>query len=188
MKKIMLLILVIPLISAINSEMIYFLNLKYDGSNIELIKANVIDGFYNINNDEHLPYKLELYSFEKEILFKGYFEIDNNARYETLLDGNFDIKEAEILPFNIGVSLPYFKEGSFIEISKNNERLLDIDVSEFAVICGDKKCQLDERETCLSDCREDIKQNKVLPVWYYLLIGTILIFIIYLIYKKRLRK
>ena len=183
MKKILLLILLIPLVTALNSEMIYFMNLKYDGNNLELTDVNVIDGFYNIKKDSKLPYKLELYSFDNKILFRGYFNIDD-IHSEIFSTENSNIKESKILPSNLGISLPYFKEGSYIDISKNNEKLLEIDVSEFVIICGDLKCQLDERETCPYDCGIDKIIEKSMPKWIYWAGGIVLLFVFYLIYRR----
>ncbi|MBI1934828.1 hypothetical protein HYS31_00150 [Candidatus Woesearchaeota archaeon] len=147
-----ILIFVLPFVIALQSEKIYFLYLEYDKGTLELKDVYLITGYSTIS-DKILPYKLELLSIDKEILYKGYFDIPNKLIALPPLEPGEKSGAVELDNLNFSISLPYYKKGNVIKIIKDDRELLSIDVSKFSMYCGDSICQSDENsQNCPHDC------------------------------------
>ncbi len=144
------------------SENIYFLNLHYDRGALGLLDVYVITGFPIASNDSSLPYKLELVSTSNEVLYQGYFDIPNKLYAVPPLNPGEKSGLIVLDRLNFSVSLPYYKNDNLIRIFKGETALLDVDVSEFSMYCGDSICEPDETN-CPQDCeipREVKKEDK----------------------------
>ncbi len=155
-------IFIIPFVIALQSEKIYFLDLVYNKGTLELIDVYLITGYPIISNDSSLSYKLELLSIDKEILYRGYFDIPNKIFAPPPLKPGEKSGIVEIDNLNFSISLPYYKKGNIINIIKDGRVLLHIDVSKFSMYCGDSICQSDEKnQNCSQDC---ISANVPVPI------------------------
>ena len=174
---------------ALQSEKIYFLDLAYNEGAFKLIDISLITGYPAISSDNSLPYKLELFSSDNELLSQGYFDVPNKFFAPPPLESGeiSGIFELENLIFSI--SLPYHKEGHTIIISKDESKLLQIEVPNFSAYCGDLICQPDENnKNCPSDCVTEEKTYSSLKfalITVGVLIVLILIILLYLSSKKK---
>jgi hypothetical protein len=188
---ILIIILLSSTVVASQSEKIYFLNLEYDKGTLELIELSLITGYPTISNDDLLPYKLELLSIDKEIIYQGYFDVPNKFFAPPPLDPNEVSDVFELENLNFSISLPYNQDGNTIILSKNETELLQIDVSEFSIYCGDSICHLTEnKEECPQDCSDIVISNSSKKSWQLLtslgvLVLLILIGIFYKISSKK---
>jgi predicted nucleic acid-binding Zn ribbon protein len=144
-----------------NSERIYSLSLEYDKGSLKLLEANLITGFPNLATDKNISldqnnvYELDLFSKSQDLLYQGYFDIPNKVYPEPSQAGPIILDQV-----TFGLSLPYFKNGQTIKITKVSQELLTIDVSKFQMYCGDGKCQADENhQICSQDCPELLEKG-----------------------------
>jgi len=164
MKHIAGLIFILALIapSVYASEYIYFLNLHYDRGGIGLLDVYVITGYPISSNDSSLPYRLELLSTGKDVLYLGYFDVPNRLYAPPPLNPGERSGVVVLDRLNFSVSLPYFANGNTVRLFKGETALLDVDVSKFSMYCGDSICEPDETN-CLVDCEiptEIKRENK----------------------------
>ena len=181
-----------PSVIALQPEKIYFIDLEYDKGTLELIDISIITGYPQISTDDSLPYKLELLSIEKEILYQGYFDIPNKFSTPPPLSPEDKSGVVELSNVNFSISLPYYKKGNIINIIKDEKILLRIDVSKFSMYCGDSICQSDENnQNCPQDCispdvspiqEEDEDRGNRL---YLIIIPLIILLGIIIIYLKK---
>jgi len=153
MKHIAGLIFILALIApgAYASQLIYFINLHYDGGALGLLDVYVISGYPIASNDSSLPYRLELLSTGKDVLYRGYFDVPNRFYAPPPLTSGEKSGLVVLDRLNFSVSLPYYKNGNLIRMFKGETALLDVDVSEFSMYCGDSICESDETN-CPQDC------------------------------------
>lgn len=161
-KKLTTILLVIFSITLANSALampqsqkIYFLDLEYDKGALKLLDVNLITGFPDVQTDKSLISdptnicKVELLSIAKELVYEGYFLLPIKL-YPTLGE------PTTLDKVDFAISLPYFKSGQAIKITKDSQELLTVDVSKFQMYCGDGKCQSDENyQACPRDCAEE---------------------------------
>ncbi len=200
------LLIMSPAITAFKLEKIYFLGLEYDKGALKLLDMSLITGNPTLSKDTSLPYKLELLSINKEILYEGFFDIPNKFFAPPPLDPEEKSGIIELDYVEFSLSLPYYKNGNLIKITKDKKELLIIDVLKFSIYCGDGKCQSDETpQNCPQDCKleeepksltteeltrpfegEEQQKDKSYYLWIIIpIIFLAILLIIFFIFKRR---
>ncbi len=140
-------------VAVLGSEKIYFMDLEYNNGKILLVDINVITGQNILSEEDNFPYKLELLSVDKDILYMGFFDIPNKLFVPPPVEQDNHPSMVELEQLFFSISMPYFKNGDTIKISRGNKKIIDISVSKLRMYCGDNKCQSDETsEECPEDC------------------------------------
>ena len=199
-------IFIISFTKAFGSEEIYFLNIEYNQGKLTLLNINLITGYPHLSQDKTLPYELELLSSNKEILYKGFFEVPNKFYAPVPKNPKEFSGIVELDNLNFSISFPYHKEGKEIRIIKQREELLNIDVSQFSMYCGDTLCLSDENfQNCPEDCKyseEEIQKSlkeksffqktyddmKSQKYTWLILAGILIILVVIIILIKKSRK
>lgn len=165
MKKIIiivtLLILAISVVSAAE-QLVFVLTLDYDNGVITQEKLFVTKGVFFETPQKNGIYKLEIVSFDDQILYTEHFDFPLEIFFAPLPEwfdefGNqiyFPNETRKILETATKeLILPYFENAKQIVIyGSDDTKFLEIDVAVFAKTCGNNKC--DDHES-YTDCQKD---------------------------------
>ena len=144
--------LMVPIASALESEKIYFIELEYNKGLLKLTDIDVVTGYPVLSENPALPYKLELMDVDSEVLYVGYFDVPKRIYGPPPLNPEDIASVVELDYVKFTISLPYHKRGVLIKIARDAEELY-INAMRFAMYCGDTVCQPDENnKACPLDC------------------------------------
>ena len=163
-KRIVILLIVLSFLIvpvAAQEQDVYQLILKYDKEIITKEQLRVTKGFfYEVQTQPERAYRIEVVSFDGDILHKRNFEFpleiafDSHEVVEEGLTQMLDSATVELL-------FPYFTNGKTINIyDPDNTKVLEIDIGYFAKVCGDNQCQPHESNAdCPQDCPSGQKDD-----------------------------
>jgi hypothetical protein len=164
-------LLLFSYVSAVPTQKVYILTLKYSDGAVSKEGLYVTKGFYNPSKEEG-DWLLEVISFGGEVLYSQKFGFHLERYYAPSTDW-FDEDGKQIyIPSEeesverlsesvTDLAIPYFENAEKMNIyDKNKAKVLEIDISVFSESCGDGKCQFHESfESCPKDCGSGLKDD-----------------------------
>jgi hypothetical protein len=159
-------ILGVILISNVNAaeQKVFVLTLKYNEGLVSFDKIFATKGIFNEQLTPMGEYRLEILSFNDEVLYSERFDFDLevflSAPSEWFDENGIQIyipNESEtgtvLTETTKELIIPYFINAKTINIYNPEEKILEIPVGHFADLCGDNICQPHESyESCPIDC------------------------------------
>ena len=134
-------------------EQFYNINLNYLDGEISLESVDVLFGQSSTGTGG--SYNLNVVSFDGDILNQFYFDIlESEVNFETINPetGEISGESFQIGGDNLVLTAPYFPNAYIIEIySPDEELLLEIDVSEFALCQTEEECASEDIEICTTE-------------------------------------
>jgi hypothetical protein len=169
---------------ALEQQKIYFLSIEYDNGSLALLDIRTTEGFSSLDSNRTMSYRAELVSFDKKILYTGYFEIPNVIHIPPPIDQAESPDYISIEKVNFSISLPFDKKAVEMNIYDNeNKGLLSINLSSFADYCGDERCSTTENaDICPKDCVGGGKVNEII---FYLVIVAVMVIILLTILRAK---
>jgi len=184
MKKIIVLVLMVFFVQLVCGELEkqYQIEIIYDQGELKAGKIEVIPTTEEIYWKEKGDYKIELVSFDKEILEENYFDIillEETRIYN--VDGSIDYSFEELNKTKKVLFLPYHAKAKEINVYEEGELRLTISVGKFSKEVPEKtEEQLEEEkkfreEKELKKVEEEVKK---VPIWKWVLVGLGLLIVI----------
>ena len=134
-------------------EQFYDITLNYLDGEISLESVDVLLGQSSTGTGG--SYNLNVINFDGEILNQFYFDIlESEVNFETINPETGEISGEffQIGGDNLVLTAPYFPNAYIIEIySPDEELLLEIDVSEFALCQTEEECASEDIEICTTE-------------------------------------
>jgi len=153
MKRIIALIAAFILLPVVFADTLsYSVVIDYDNEalslkDILLIKASPAPA------SETGEYKSRVISFRKEILFETAFNVNLEPFYSIPLSKETAKLPQKLTKTTFDLVLPYYANAKSLQILKNNNLLLEIDLTEFSSCNENNVCDVSESvESCPSDC------------------------------------
>lgn len=146
----------------------YEIALELKGNTLVLDHIYVIGGKAPARIEPEKGYRMEISSFENQILDSFKFSMFGNKT---------------------AVRTPYFENGKRIEIfDQNGIRALDIDVGRFAKKCGNNICSQDESPaSCPQDCPPKEKQFAGISIYSIIIAAVIIAIALIIFFIERMR-
>jgi len=184
-------------------QLVYHISLTYDRGAVIFNKAELTEAYIpqRILEPEN-PYNISLLSFyNNEVLYQDQFKFPLEIIVELGPEcfnenSEVDIQKCPDVGLHVldnattFIDVPYYPTGSLVKIDDpaGNEVLL-IDVSNFASICGNNRCDIDENKyLCPLDCRYQGNQDQTKNFLFITVLILLLIigYIYYTTAPKRL--
>lgn len=152
-KLVVLFVTILLLPSVLAQSLSYSAAIHYSNGKFEL-KSIVLAEASSTPKSEAGEYTARLFSFSNNILFETKFNINLVKFYGLPVSKETAIRPPEQLnEADIDLLLPYYPNAKILQIVKNEEVLLEVDLSKFATCNENNMCDGKEnRETCPSDC------------------------------------
>jgi len=185
------------------SPLSYNVLVNFNQGKFNLEEVSLIQTTPMIQSSEGI-YKLRILSFQNKEIFKTSFNLNLEFSYSPPLKG-FQSSEVKRTKTTLDLQLPYYPNAKKVQILKNEEILLEIDLEKFSTCNEDKRC--DNQETvknCPTDCtcgnkicertEDELSCSRDCPIkkrttfsmiTYALVLLGILLIIVFLVIRKR---
>jgi len=170
MKRLIILLLLIPFSFAAEMEVVYFATLDYDNGDVILDKLELDWGYApDMINMPEDKYRLELINIFDEVIYE--YKFDFNL---------FVAPIGEMTETTELLAVPYDFYGKQINVYDSSDNLiLVIDVSEYSDYCGDGYCnEIESEAICPGDCKEPFLDK----YYMHLIVGLIIVLVALLLF------
>ena len=127
-------LLLISIANAQEIQRVYFIELDYNLGNLNLLNVKVVPGYPSVSTiNDFMPYSVELTNLNEEVIYKGYFDIPVEIDAVPPLPGEEPAGDLILEKVQFPILIPYSGEGQKVNIYKESNPILTIDVSMYSL-------------------------------------------------------